>query len=687
MSWLSTLNNTYLNALNTQDAANPANPLLPISHTTQMAEIEVTIDLQGNFNTARVITDKSERQTLVPCTEDSASRSGSGAKLRPHPLHDKLQYVAGDYCKYGGVKGPESYQLYLEQLRQWVDSPYCQKELQVLLDYVEKGCLIANLITSGLLQKDSNGLLLDTWPDQSKKREEDTNALLIEERQAKSEKPEIFRVVAGNVSDAFIRFNFLSEDLVHINNPWESPNIIQSWIDYYESTQGDKGLDYVTGKHIALTSLHPKKIRHTGDSAKLLSANDKSGFTFRGRFETAEESSQVAYSVSQQAHNALKWLIQKQGARVGDRVFLVWGTGGEMIPNLTDSTQEIVDIFSLLENSNSDQAHENKMLPDSDNLYISKEALANEFKRALHGFQADLETDSDIAIIALDAATLGRMAVTFYREYFSGETNRYFDTLRFWHEKLSWYNLGYSSRTRKTIRYVGAPSLRDIAEVAFGVQRGQFLDLDSKVTAQTVQRLLPCVMEENGKIPGDIVQAAYTNALYPQKYSDFNWSKVRGVACSLIKADRNQRWKENWTMEVDKNTGDFTYNFGRWMAVLDEIEARALRSEGEQKSRTTAVERYFSKLAERPCATTEIIMKQLVPYRARLGSRGNRLYAIEQEVAAVIDPEELSKARNLDGRFLLGFDAQKHAIYQDYAKRREARDKEDLEDFVSDNEN
>lgn len=193
--------------------------------------------------------------------------------------------------------------------------------------------------------------------------------------------------------------------------------------------------------------------------------------------------------------------------------------------------------------------------------------------------------------------------------------------------------------------------------------------------------------KEKHKLPGDIVQAAYTNALYPQKYSDFNWRKVRGVACSLIRADRNQRWKENWTMEVNKNTKDLTYNFGRWMAVLDEIEARALRVEGEQKNRSTAVERYFSKLAERPCATTEIIMKQLVPYRAKLGNRGNRLYAMEQEIASTIDPEEFTNTRNLDGRFLLGFDTQKHAIYQDYADRREARDKDDLDDFVSDSAN
>lgn len=136
-------------------------------------------------------------------------------------------------------------------------------------------------------------------------------------------------------------------------------------------------------------------------------------------------------------------------------------------------------------------------------------------------------------------------------------------------------------------------------------------------------------------------------------------------------------------MEVDRNTGDLTYNFGRWMAVLDEIETRALWSGGE-KDRTTAVARYFSKLAERPCATTEIVMKQLVPYRAKLGPKGNLLYKMEQEIASTIHPEEFLNAKNLDGRFLLGFDAQKYAIYKESAENREKREQEELEDFISD---
>ena len=92
MSWLNLLQTTYVNAYGSPDASREENQLLPVSHTTQLANIEITLDLDGSFVDARVLLDE-ERTTLIPCTEDSAARVGPGAKLRPHALHDKLQDV------------------------------------------------------------------------------------------------------------------------------------------------------------------------------------------------------------------------------------------------------------------------------------------------------------------------------------------------------------------------------------------------------------------------------------------------------------------------------------------------------------------------------------------------------------------------------------------------------------------
>ena len=67
--------------------------LLPVAHTTQKVNVEVSLSPSGTFLSARVL-HSGEMTTVIPCTEESSART-SGAV--PHPLADKLQYVAGDY--------------------------------------------------------------------------------------------------------------------------------------------------------------------------------------------------------------------------------------------------------------------------------------------------------------------------------------------------------------------------------------------------------------------------------------------------------------------------------------------------------------------------------------------------------------------------------------------------------------
>lgn len=47
--------------------------LLPMSHTTQTAHIEIIVDLQGNLYDAKVV---QKENTVLPFTEGSGSRSG-----------------------------------------------------------------------------------------------------------------------------------------------------------------------------------------------------------------------------------------------------------------------------------------------------------------------------------------------------------------------------------------------------------------------------------------------------------------------------------------------------------------------------------------------------------------------------------------------------------------------------------
>ena len=74
--------------------------LLPVAHTTQKVNVELILSEAGEFLTANVLCGK-EMTTVIPCTEESLSRT---SKAVPHPLVDKLQYIAGDYTEWGGSK-------------------------------------------------------------------------------------------------------------------------------------------------------------------------------------------------------------------------------------------------------------------------------------------------------------------------------------------------------------------------------------------------------------------------------------------------------------------------------------------------------------------------------------------------------------------------------------------------------
>jgi CRISPR-associated protein Csd1 len=74
MGWISLLNETYENNSSFAGKIDKDDTvLLPISHSTQNAQIEVTIDEYGEFLRAEKITDKENAVTIIPVTEDSGA--------------------------------------------------------------------------------------------------------------------------------------------------------------------------------------------------------------------------------------------------------------------------------------------------------------------------------------------------------------------------------------------------------------------------------------------------------------------------------------------------------------------------------------------------------------------------------------------------------------------------------------
>ncbi len=66
-------------------------PLAPISHIMARAQIEITLNQDGIFLSARAV-DKDAPKIIIPATEESAGRTVKAAEL-PHPLCDYLRYL------------------------------------------------------------------------------------------------------------------------------------------------------------------------------------------------------------------------------------------------------------------------------------------------------------------------------------------------------------------------------------------------------------------------------------------------------------------------------------------------------------------------------------------------------------------------------------------------------------------
>lgn len=622
MSWLLNLYETYeANLDNVGVIEKKYNDseytLLPVSHTTQNAHITVEITEEGMFHSATVV-DKNDANTLIPCTEESASRAGS--KVAPYPLHDKLSYVAGDFINYGGDK-EEPFVAYIKNLEKWANSASSYSKVEAIFNYLSKRELIKDLVENKILYLDRNNQLIDKW-------DKNYEALY-------GEKPPIFSVVTGGQESAFIRFNVYSPTK-NLAKVWKDPEMYDSFVRYYAQLLGEKDYCYVTGKILPSTDRHANKIRNSGDKAKLISANDTSGFTFRGRFTHSNDAARISYEVSQKAHNALKWLINRQGKFFDQRVLLVWGNDD---PDVLSPTE---DLFSL--NFNPD--------PIEKKSYTHKE-YASEVYKAINGYRNTLNSEykSEVNILVLDSATTGRLAVLYYRNL---DKNLYLDKLVHWHTSCAWLHRYHKNEQGGLSEFYGAPSTKDIAFAAYGPKANE------KVVKGLMERILPCIVD-GVKVPQDIVKSAFLRASNPVAMEKWEWEKTLSIACALINV------REEYSMPLDNESGDRDYLFGRLLAVADVLERNAL--DADEKRSTNAI-RYMNSFSKHPARTWQTIQNCIQPHQARLGVKLNYYSRKIDEIASRIPIEEFNN-KPLSGKYLLGFYSQRHDLYQKKDKSNE----------------
>lgn len=623
MSWIQKLYETYEQCAGKADLASTGPVLEPICHTSQQAHIEVTLDGRGRFLRANIVP-KGQGVTLVPCTEASAGRSGS----RPvnHPLCDKLQYLAGDFIKYGGVvtsgfsaNPAEPHEAYLTLLSEWANSPFAHPKLVAIHTYVQNGSLVSDLVQEKLLPVGDDGQLLAGWNGE------------------KNEAPVIFAIMPnGNSPDgAVVRWRVeIPGD--PIPECWKDQGLMNSWIGFYTSQKEAEGLCMVTGDNRSLAEQHPAKLRHGADKAKFISSNDTSGYTFRGRFINADQACGVGFEVTQKAHNALRWLIARQAYRNGDQAVVAWAVSGKRSPD------PLANSFDFLEMETEEPETMPEQMPHAD----AGQAFGLRLKKKLAGYRAELGSTKEIVVMALDSATPGRMAITYYRELAGSE---FLDRIEAWHTALAWHqNFG------KEMKFIGAPAPRDIAEAAFGRR------LDEKLRKATVERLLPCIVDGQ-RIPRDLVESTLHRASNRVGLEHWEWEKNLGIACALFKGFHKER---DYQMALELNRTGRDYLYGRLLAIAEHIEDRALFVGGEK--RDTGAAKLMQRFADHPFSTWKTIELSLSPYKSRLRAKRSGFLATMEnlldEVVALFQGEDFMDDSKLTGEFLLAYHCQRQAL-------------------------
>lgn len=560
--------------------------LAPVSHMITRADLEITLDKDGHFVSGRTV-DKDEPKIIIPVTESSSGRTSG---VCAHPLCDQLCYVA----PYNDKK----HAAYMEQLEQWAASPYTHPTVKAVLAYVKGGTILSDLANAGVIELKDN-------------HEPKDEKLLVR-----------WRVQNSDTDDAC----------------WTDTTLFQAFINYYESLFADvpKTVCMITGRQARAATQHPKGIVSAHGNAKLISANDATGFTYRGRFSEPEQAAAISYEASQKAHSALRWLIENQGETFGGRTFICWNPKTKKVPNTLKA-----------------------LLSGVDAVIATPEDYSKQLRDTLSGWQTTLTPTDGVVIAAFDAATSGRLAMTYYNELRGSD---FLQRLYDWDNTCAWENNQFG---------IQSPALWQIVQCAFGTQQGERLKTDDRVLRQQMQRLLACRLNR-AKMPTDILRALVQRASMPQAYERRVWRQILFVACAVVRKYRSDM-KEEWSMALDIEKADRSYQFGRLLAVLDKIEKDNYTKDD---TRETNAIRLLSIYVRRPFQTFQTIYERVrVPYLSKLSYGAKVKYEkLLEEILGHIDGLGLSDDalnRPLKETYLMGYYLQQQALYQPQSEKTE----------------
>jgi CRISPR-associated protein Csd1 len=594
----------------------------------------VVINGEGKFRECEVIpkrpTGKRRNEVplvriTIPVTEKSMGRASGPC---PHPVFDQFGYLKG--------KG-KKFDLYIAQLARFAESSFATEQVKAIYEYIKKKSLASDLSETKL--KDKTNIIFKVEVavgDPQSKVWENESFFAAWHQFYLSEKKQAFdkKVVAGKK---------LSESNISSSEKKELRELVKS--------EEQESIDYISGCSAQLVAIfHPKKLSNGSANSKLVSDNDKSNYTFRGKFTSSSDAISIGYDSSQKAHQFLRYLINERGFFCGEQVIFSYTIGSvesEVPPPIEEKSMWNLakSISVTTEKDAEDQLRATTGFDYADSL---RKSLAG------YGINSANREHAQTAVVALDAATTGRLSITFYRELARDE---YLEKIACWHDQGKWHQKFWDKENEKYVPFIGAPSVDRIIEAVHGKPRGTKDESYTKIKKGARERLLRCIFDE-ADIPFDYVRSAVCRASNPLsitrngKFNRHDFNTVLSTACALVRRDHQQRNQEVYEMSIELERTDRDYLYGRLLGAADNLEEYALYKKSNDRVVTAAL-RHMQAFARRPFSTWTTIHGCLNPYIQQVkGSFGfSEIKSIKQQ----FEEGQYENDAPLGGAYLLGY--------------------------------
>ena len=588
--------------------------------------IVIVLNKKGNFLRSIIIPKTTNKELaqefIIPVSIESMARSSSA--IRPYPLFDKKDYIFPVFDKETGVQSnTEKINAYLRQLESFSQSIFATDKIKAVYYYVSH--------------------------------------------------PEIQPELSLKGKDWFVLFSVeIPGDIVA--DLWKDTNTFKAWSEYYSSLlkkeAKDCSVDFINGKVSSIAPFHPKKISSLFANAKLISANDNTNFTFRGRFlhpddlpKKTQESFKTKHGLtdavsiscesSQKAHQFLRYLVDKNGICCGEQVIVPF------VNSLPPPPVRDEDLDEEEEATTADN-----MIKVGARTGID---YAKTVEKALYGLKLGKlwESHANASVVVLEAATSGRLSITYYREL---NCREYLEQIQQWHERCKWPF--FRKDNAELFLGAGAPSFDRILEAAFGWPK-KLKDESYEKIKQHVRLQLIRAVFDGSSIPLDYIENAVRRVSNPigiplknGKFDRDRFLSVLSTTCALLK-NKYFNTKESFDMSIDLNRSDRDYLYGRLLGAADKLEEYVLYNLNKKRIVTSAI-RYMQTFSMRPFTTWRTIHDALLPYIQK--GKGLLAFREIESIMASFSPDGFNDDSPLSGLYLVGYYHERSYIHSRFGR-------------------